>query len=145
MALLHVKSPNGTIQTVNLECLNFDKDIENKKLGNGWTRLSNGLVLQWNFVDHIFTRWSNDSSNRLSQYYHQYTDSIFVIQPTTLYFIIYSSRWDGDQHFGVGDPGADNDLFHVDLAQWYTAYDSTTTKDLGSNGGCCMFAICDCA
>lgn len=43
MAILHVKTPNGTTKDVNLETMNIESDLQQ----NGWCKLPNGLIIQW--------------------------------------------------------------------------------------------------
>ena len=46
MAILHVKTPNGTTKDVNLETMNIESDLQQ----NGWCKLPNGLIIQWTDV-----------------------------------------------------------------------------------------------
>ena len=43
MAILHVKTPNGTTKTVDLETMNITSSLQQ----NGWCKLPNGLIIQW--------------------------------------------------------------------------------------------------
>lgn len=43
MAILHVKTPNGTTKTVDLETMNITSSLKQ----NGWCKLPNGLIIQW--------------------------------------------------------------------------------------------------
>ena len=47
MAILHVKTPNGTTKDVNLETMNIESDLQQ----NGWCKLPNGLIIQWRQAD----------------------------------------------------------------------------------------------
>ena len=43
MAILHVKTPSGTTKTVDLETMNIESSLQQ----NGWCKLPNGLIIQW--------------------------------------------------------------------------------------------------
>jgi len=43
MATLHVKSPNGTTKSINLETMNITASFN----GSGWLKLQNGIIIQW--------------------------------------------------------------------------------------------------
>lgn len=43
MATLHCKSPNGTTQTIDLSTMNITGSLA----ASGWTKLPNGLIIQW--------------------------------------------------------------------------------------------------
>lgn len=43
MAFLHVKSPNGTTKSINLETMNVTASFN----GSGWLKLPNGIIIQW--------------------------------------------------------------------------------------------------
>ena len=47
MAILHVKTPNGTTKTVDLETMNITSSLQQ----NGWCKLPNGLIIQWARLD----------------------------------------------------------------------------------------------
>ena len=49
MAILHVKTPNGTTKDVNLETMNIESSLEQ----NGWCKLPNGLIIQWQYKEVI--------------------------------------------------------------------------------------------
>ena len=42
MAILHVKSPEGTTHTIDLATMNVEGTP-----GAGWTKFQNGLIIQW--------------------------------------------------------------------------------------------------
>ena len=44
MAVLHVKSPNGTEHTIDLTTMNVRGTP-----GAGWTQFQNGLIIQWGY------------------------------------------------------------------------------------------------
>ena len=44
MAVLHVKTPNGTTKSINLETMNIDYGVEPT---SSWFKLPNGIIIQW--------------------------------------------------------------------------------------------------
>ena len=44
MAILHVKTPNGTTKNINLETMNIDYGVQPSV---GWFKLPNGIIIQW--------------------------------------------------------------------------------------------------
>ena len=56
MAILHVKTPNGTTKTVDLETMNITSSLQQ----NGWCKLPNGLIIQW--FEASGTRDSNNTT-----------------------------------------------------------------------------------
>ena len=45
MAYIYAKSPNGTTQSINIDTMNITGSL----VSNGWTKLPNGLIIQWIF------------------------------------------------------------------------------------------------
>ena len=93
MAILHVKTPNGTTKTVDLETMNITSSLQQ----NGWCKLPNGLIIQWGFTIKPITNqtWVNNP---------------FPLAYTTTYSVVGICRW----RFYVFefDPGNLNE-FHV--------------------------------
>ena len=56
MAILHVKTPNGTTKTVDLETMNITSSLQQ----NGWCKLPNGLIIQW--LGRKTTTWTSEWS-----------------------------------------------------------------------------------
>lgn len=82
MAILHVKSPDGTEHTIDLATMNIEGHP-----GYGWTKFQNGLILQWGF-----NRTATDIYHPILMSNKLFCSAIHIGSNSTVNIIAYDVR-----------------------------------------------------